>query len=123
MALSLPMLIDAKGMETPTSDFQTWDLTPRLQKQRIQPSGPYCPNTLERAGTKTLGSERAPCKVREHPKLLPQTRPRDPRATPGLLSWSVAGEGLTSAYAELSTGQQSRNARPGAIRVAPIATA
>lgn len=65
-----------------------------------------------------------------HPKfkLLGEPMTLGPGPTPGTpeqdrsLSWSAGGE-LTSAYAELSTGQQSRSARPGAIRAAPIATA
>lgn len=121
------VLTQAWCRETPTTDFQTQDPKPSLQKwgnfRHLEPTVRH-PNESRhqdswfRAGAPSQSSDNW-----ENPRLCAYTRPRNLRATPGFLGLSVDREGLTSAYAELSTGQQSRSARPGAIRAAPIATA
>lgn len=87
----------------------TVQMPPRQQALRILGQGRPTPKVQITRGThgSAPGTPHLPLGVPEYAHSLPRS----------------AGAGLTSAYAELSTGQQSRSARPGAIRAAPIATA
>lgn len=103
---------------TPNPRFKNRDLRylePRVQTPQRQPA----PRTLPlREPAPKVQIPRGNQDSAPWTSLLPPGTPEHARSR----SWSV-GRGLTSAYAELSTGQQSRSARPGAIRAAPIATA